>query len=310
MNTDTLTTEHTAIAAALASAAAHPGALHGGLCGRPLPDRALIAALVEDLRALLLPGYSGGHVAESMLTAHLEALLTRVRSELERQVYLALCFAAPAESAAQPRFGDDCRGRAAELVAAFLADLPRIQELLAGDAQAAYDGDPAASTIYEPPFSYPGVYALVYQRLAHSLHSLEVPLIPRLITEIAHSRTGIDIHPGASIGARCFIDHGTGVVVGETAVIGSDVKLYQGVTLGARSFPVDERGAALKGRLRHPIVEDKVTLYANATVLGRVTIGAGSIIGGGVWLTHSVPPGSRVFQATAREERFTEGAGI
>ena len=159
-------------------------------------------------------------------------------------------------------------------------------------------------------FCYPGILAITNYRLAHELHVLGVPLIPRIITEHAHSTTGIDIHPGAKIGEFFFIDHGTGVVIGETAVIGKRVRLYQGVTLGAKSFALDDQGHLVKGIPRHPQVEDDVIIYAGATILGRVTIGAGSSIGGNVWLTRSVPPGSRITQAQVQEERFTEGGGI
>jgi serine O-acetyltransferase len=175
---------------------------------------------------------------------------------------------------------------------------------LVTDAQAAFDGDPAATSREETIACYPGVLAITYYRLAHELLGLGVPLVPRMVTELAHSQTGIDIHPGAMIGERFFIDHGTGVVIGETAVIGTNVRLYQGVTLGALSFPADERGNPVKGQPRHPIVEDDVILYAGATILGRVTIGRGSVIGGGVWLTRSVPPGTQV--SMSRSEANSE----
>jgi serine O-acetyltransferase len=182
------------------------------------------------------------------------------------------------------------------MTAEFLARLPGVRRLLATDVRAAYDGDPAATSPAETILCYPGVLALTCQRLAHELHVLGVPLLPRMITEHAHALTGIDIHPGARIGERFFIDHGTGVVIGETSEIGSGVRLYQGVTLGARSFPLDEHGHPVKGVPRHPIVEDDVIVYSGATILGRITVGAGSVIGGNVWLTRSVPPGSRIQQ--------------
>jgi serine O-acetyltransferase len=175
---------------------------------------------------------------------------------------------------------------------------------------AAFEGDPALKIKEEAIFSYPGIFAITEQRIAHELYALGVPLIPRIITEHAHSITGIDIHPGASIGERFFIDHGTGVVIGETSRIGRNVRLYQGVTLGAKSFPLDEKGIPIKGVDRHPIVEDDVVVYAGATILGRIVIGKGSSIGGNVWLTHAVPPGSRVTQADPREAKFEYGGGI
>ena len=177
----------------------------------------------------------------------------------------------------------------------------RLRELLGRDLDAAYQGDPAATSREEALFCYPGVTALIYYRMAHELYALGVPILPRIVCEIAHSDTGIDIHPGARIGGSFFIDHGVGVVIGATCVIGERVRLYQGVTLGTKSFPLDAQGHPIKGLPRHPIVEDDVVIYAGATILGRVTIGAGSSIGGNVWLTRSVPPGSRIAQAHARD---------
>ena len=182
--------------------------------------------------------------------------------------------------------------------------------LLDADIRAAYAGDPAAKSLDEIIFCYPGVSALIKHRLAHELYLLGVPMLARIVAEIAHSQTGIDIHPGAEIDQGFFIDHGTGVVIGETARIGKNVRLYQAVTLGAKRFDVDENGALEKGKPRHPILEDDVVIYAGATVLGRITIGRGSTIGGNVWLTHSVPPGSNITQAKARIELFDHGAGI
>jgi serine O-acetyltransferase len=172
--------------------------------------------------------------------------------------------------------------------------LPAIRHLLSTDAQAAYEGDPASISIGETIFAYPSLLALTYYRLAHELYIQKVPLIPRIITEIAHSKTGIDIHPGARIGERFFIDHGTGVVIGETTIIGRNVRLYQGVTLGARSFPLDKDGNPITGIDRHPILEDDVIIYSGATLLGRIRIGKGAVIGGNVWLTEDVPAGKTV----------------
>jgi serine O-acetyltransferase len=205
---------------------------------------------------------------------------------------------------------ESCALRASDTTHEFAARLPALRTLLGDDARAAYEGDPAATSPDETVFSYAGMTAITYHRIAHELHRLGVPLIPRIISELAHAATGIDIHPGARIGPRFFIDHGTGVVIGETCIIGEHVRLYQGVTLGAKSFPTDERGNPIKGMPRHPIVEDDVVIYAGATVLGRITIGRGSSVGGNVWLTESVPPGSHVSQAHVRHELFDEGAGI
>ena len=182
--------------------------------------------------------------------------------------------------------------------------------MLESDIIAAYQGDPAARSVDEVLVCYPGIVAITYHRLAHELYTLGVPLIARIISEIAHSATGIDIHPGASIGGSFFIDHGTGVVIGETTIIGERVRIYQAVTMGAKRFEVDNNGELLKGGARHPIVEDDVVIYAGATILGRVTIGRGSSIGGSVWLTKSIPPDSNITQAQTRNEVFVAGEGI
>ena len=197
-----------------------------------------------------------------------------------------------------------------EIVAEFARGLPQIYVTLESDIRAAYEGDPSAKSTEEVLLSFPGVRAIIHHRVAHALHILGAPVIARIIAELAHSQTGIDIHPGAQIGGSFFVDHGTGVVVGETAVIGERVRLYQAVTLGAKRFSVDEAGALVKGQPRHPIVEDDVVIYAGATILGRITIGRGSTIGGNVWLTRSVPPHSNIVQAQARSEVFDNGAGI
>jgi serine O-acetyltransferase len=181
---------------------------------------------------------------------------------------------------------------------------------LGADLRAAFEGDPAAPSVDEALLCYPGITAVVHHRIAHQLHREGVPLLPRMIAALAHATTGVDIHPAARIGSSFFIDHGTGVVIGETCQIGDRVRLYQGVTLGAKSFEVDDDGNPKKGVPRHPIVEDDVVIYANATVLGRITVGRGSVIGGNVWLTRSLPPGSRVSQASLQKEAFSDGGGI
>ncbi|HNX51639.1 MAG TPA: hypothetical protein PKL08_15825, partial [Thermoanaerobaculaceae bacterium] len=232
--------------------------------------------------------------------------LERVRRSLGGQIKRGLCFAC----CHHPSLCPDCEPQAVSLTERFLSTLPEVRRLLATDVIAAYEGDPAAQSPDETVFCYPGVLAITNHRIAHELYRLGVPLIARIISEAAHSATGIDIHPGATIGERFFIDHGTGVVIGETSVIGANVRLYQGVTLGAKTFPKDAQGNPIKGILRHPIVADDVVVYAGATILGRVTIGAGSIIGGNVWLTRSVPPGSRISQAQSRDDLYDEGGGI
>jgi serine O-acetyltransferase len=260
-----------------------------------LPSREALARIVERLRSVLFPGYFGiqGEPTPEALEFHVGATLDQVMRELAEQVRRASCFTCAERN---PERCPDCEPRADDMAARFLARLPEVRRLLATDVRAAYDGDPAATSPAETILCYPGVLALTWQRVAHELHLLGVPLLPRMITEHAHGLTGIDIHPGARIGERFFIDHGTGVVIGETCEIGNGVRLYQGVTLGARSFPLDEHGHPVKGVPRHPIVEDDVIVYSGATILGRITVGAGSVIGGNVWLTRSVPPGSRIQQ--------------
>ncbi|WP_457637702.1 serine O-acetyltransferase EpsC [Oceanithermus sp.] len=256
-----------------------------------LPQTEVIHEAVERLRGLLFPAGEAG--------ANAAAVLREVRAEMVVQVGRALDFARaralPQTSQPKPR-----RGTPEALVDAWLARLPEVRRMLELDAQAAYEGDPAATSPEEVACCYPGFLATCYHRLAHELYRLGVPLVPRAISERAHSLTGIDIHPGARIGERFFIDHGTGIVVGETAVLGRGVSLYQGVTLGAKKFELDAHGNPVKGVPRHPILEDDVIVYAGATILGRVTIGRGSVIGGNVWLTESVPPGSRITHSSEK----------
>lgn len=272
-----------------------------------LPLRSAVLEAVEGIRAVFFPGYFGrGTLEGSSLRAHVEAGLCHSLDLLEEQAFRA--FALSEGHGGSPC--THCRQLAQNAVAGFTKTLPRVRKLLELDVEAAYEGDPALHSRDEALLSYPGVFAVTSQRLAHELERLRVPFIPRMVTEHAHSVTGIDIHPGAEIGEKFFIDHGTGVVIGETAVIGSRVRLYQGVTLGAKSFPLDSEGNPMKGIPRHPIVEDDVVVYAGATILGRVTIGRGSSIGGNVWVTQDVSPGSRVTQARARESHFEGGSGI
>jgi serine O-acetyltransferase len=257
-----------------------------------LPSRKALADIVEGLAAALFPNRLGQPgLSEGGVDAYVTQILQAALRELASQVCLELTFDSvrPEEQAVQ-------RERASALVRDFAGRLPALRTLLDGDLAAAYEGDPAARSIDEVLVCYPGMVAVIHHRIAHELHRLGVPLLARMIAELAHAATGIDIHPGASIGERFFIDHGTGVVVGETAIIGRHVRLYQAVTLGAKRFETDEHGALVKGHVRHPIVEDDVVIYAGATLLGRITIGRGSVIGGNVWLTHSVPPDSTITQ--------------
>ena len=266
---------------------------------REFPSRAAIVAIIEDLQSVLFPGYSGpSELSPDTLRYHVGATLDRVLHGLAEQIKRGVCAVCEETDAANCRA---CEDHSWEVAVAFMSRLPEVRRLLGADVLAAYEGDPAATSPDEAIFCYPGLVAITCQRIAHELLKLKVPLIPRLITEHAHSLTGIDIHPGARIGERFFIDHGTGVVIGETCEIGRNVRIYQGVTLGAKSFPLDDQGRPVKGIPRHPIVEDDVTIYANATVLGRVTLGRGSSIGGNVWLTRSVPAGSVITQAMEKD---------
>ena len=277
--------------------------------GHPLPSRSEIHKVVELLRSVIFPGYFGNRdITDESLSYHMGATLHRVSLVMVDEVHRGLCFACRRDDT--DRTPTACLTRAKRITAEFLQRLPELRRLLALDAVAAYEGDPAAPDPAEAIFCYPGVLALTSHRIAHELYRLEVPLIPRIISEHAHSDTGIDIHPGATIGESFFIDHGTGVVIGETTIIGERVRLYQGVTLGAKSFPLDAEGNPMKGIDRHPIIEDEVTIYSGATVLGRVTIGRGSIIGGNVWVTRNVAPGSRISQGRPRTAAFENGGGI
>jgi serine O-acetyltransferase len=269
-----------------------------------LPSRNLLSDIVEELRSVIFPGYFGdAELSHESLHYYVGATLDRVMRDLQEQVRRGLCFGCDPSQIQM----NECDERAAAVTRAFLGRLPAIRTLLLRDVRAAFEGDPAATSPDEAIFCYPGVRAITNYRLAHELFLLEVPLIPRIITEQAHSVTGIDVHPGASIGEQFFIDHGTGVVIGETCKIGNRVRIYQGVTLGAKSFPADDQGRPIKGIPRHPVVEDEVIIYSGATILGRVTIGRGSVIGGNVWLTHSVPPGSRITQSHDKPEDLDPG---
>lgn len=276
----------------------------------PLPKRDEIIKIVEELRSVLFPGYFGtSNINMENMRFHVGSALDHLLRTFAEQIRRGLCFRCPQVNAGDAKCYD-CEQRAIHITNQFTAKLPQIQKKLSADVLAAFEGDPAAVTPDEAVFCYPGILAITNYRLAHELYLLDVPVIPRIITEHAHSITGIDIHPGATIDEGLFIDHGTGVVIGETCVFGKGVKLYQGVTLGAKSFPKDENGLPVKGIPRHPIVEDNVTIYSNATILGRIRIGKGSTIGGNVWLTHGVPPNSTITQARFREDAWSDGGGI
>jgi serine O-acetyltransferase len=262
--------------------------------GFQLAGRQAICKVLDDLIAVLFPGCHGHDpVPPDHVRPFVEGRLKSIADVLTEQIERAFKYQCVFEKC---KDCGDCRKQADEAIGRLMGALPRIKATLQTDIVAAYEGDPAARSVMEVVMSYPGVQAIMTHRIAHELYSAGVPLIPRIMSEHAHTQTGIDIHPGATIGSGFFIDHGTGVVIGETTVIGSNVKLYQGVTLGAISFPKDKDGNPIKGVKRHPNVEDDVTIYAGATILGGdTTIGAGSEIGGNVWLTHSVPPHSKVY---------------
>lgn len=262
--------------------------------GFHLAGRQAIYQALDDLISVLFPGcHSREPLPQKQLCEFIATKLHSVQTILSEQIEQAFRYQCQFDKCEKC---DDCPEKAATAVKQLMDSLKDLNETLQQDIVAAYEGDPAARSIMEVVMSYPGLQAIMVQRIAHILYQAHVPLIPRIMTERAHSQTGIDIHPGATIGPGFFIDHGTGVVIGETSTIGKRVKLYQGVTLGALSFPKDKDGNPIKGIKRHPHVEDDVTIYAGATILGgETTIGAGSEIGGNVWLTHSVPPHSKVY---------------
>jgi serine O-acetyltransferase len=262
-----------------------------------LAGQKAIHRIVDELISVLFPGCHGlGPLPEEQLENAINIKLRTITLELAEQAENALRYQCEFDKCKDGCI--DCKTKAENAIITLLNELPAIRTTLQRDIQAAYDGDPAAKSLMEIVMSYPGLYAIAVHRIAYVLYKEGITLIPRVMSELAHSRTGIDIHPGARIGAGFFIDHGTGVVIGETCVIGENVKIYQGVTLGALSFPKDEHGNPIKGIKRHPEVQDNATIYAGATILGGETvIGEGAVIGGNVWLTHSVPAGAKVYNA-------------
>lgn len=261
--------------------------------GDPLPSSQSLQKIVELIRAILFPGYFGhSTVNKHTIPYHIGVNVESLFKLLSEQIQAGLCF------------GQENNGlkisankeTASLLATQFIEKLPVLRSILATDVKAAYDGDPAATCFGEIISCYPAIRAISNYRIAHELLLLGVPLIPRILTEMAHSETGIDIHPGAQIGHHFTIDHGTGVVIGATCIIGHHVKLYQGVTLGAKSFPLDEDGNPIKGIPRHPILEDEVIVYSNATILGRITIGRGATVGGNIWVTEDIPAGAKIVQ--------------
>ncbi|RKD89712.1 serine O-acetyltransferase [Mangrovibacterium diazotrophicum] len=276
--------------------------------GEPVPSSEKLGTIVNMIREILFPGFFGNTSLRPNTVRHyMGVYLDELFTLLSEQILAGLCFEC------EDRKSIDFKEQekyAQSLAADFIAFLPEIRRILVTDVEIAFVGDPAAKSRGEVIYCYPAVRAISNYRIAHRLMQLGVPLIPRIISEMAHSETGIDIHPKAEIGESFTIDHGTGVVIGSTCIIGNNVKLYQGVTLGAKSFPLDEQGNPIKGVPRHPIVEDNVIIYAQATILGRIRIGHDSVIGGNVWVTNNVAPNSKVLQFKARESSFKDGAGI
>ena len=263
--------------------------------GSVLPSKQEVIRIIENFFCLIYPGFfSAEQIDESNLSFHTGSYMDDLYQSLSRQIFRSIQHTCSLKKSNCSH----CRRQAAENAIAFIKTFPNLREMLELDVQAAYDGDPAAKSLHEIIFSYPGVFAITVYRASHELYKLGVPLIPRIMTEHAHNLTGIDIHPGATIGKSFFIDHGTGVVIGETCRIGNNVKMYHGVTLGARSFPKDEMGQLIRETKRHPTIEDNVTIYPGATILGGETvIGKGAVIGGNVWIRKKVTPGTMVVLA-------------
>ncbi len=268
--------------------------IHRSNHNAPMPSVDTLNEIVEALRAVIFPGYFGqSELTFETIKYYTGSLLDEVHRNLSEQILRGMCFEC---DSLENTNCDSCAKLAKQLSLQFLSRLTELRRILSTDVEAAYIGDPAAKSRGETIFCYPSIYALTNHRIAHELYKLKVPLIPRIISELSHSETGIDIHPGAEIGEFFFMDHGTGIVIGETSKIGKRVRLYQGVTLGAKSFPLDDNGNPIKGIPRHPIVEDDVIVYAGATILGRITIGKGSVIGGNLWVTDDVPAQSKLNQ--------------
>ena len=282
--------------------------VHRHRTGESMPSTKRLRTIVERIRQIIFPGYFGEiNLKGDTLPYYMGVLVDEVYEMMAEQIFSGLCFICEGES---DRDLEGKREKAEKIALDFVNGLSELRRILITDVNAAYLGDPAANSVGEVIFCYPAIRAISSYRIAHSLFTLGVPIIPRMITEMAHSETGIDINPEAVIGEYFTIDHGTGVVIGSTSIIGNNVKLFQGVTLGAKSFPLDENGNPVKGIPRHPIVEDNVIIYSNATILGRIIVGHDSVIGGNIWVTNDLPPYSRVIQTKTRNADFFHGGGI
>lgn len=275
---------------------------HSAKHGEQMPSVENTKKIIELLREILFPGYFGYSALNSgNMKSYLGVNLDKLYTLLTLQIKRGMCFDCNIEDTEDC---NKCSAESSDIALRFINNIPQIRQMLSTDVIAAFNGDPAAKSYGEIIFCYPCIRALTNYRIANELLKLGVPLIPRIISELAHSETGIDIHPGAQIDEYFAIDHGTGVVIGETAVIGKNVKIYQGVTLGAKSFPLDENGNPIKGIPRHPIVEDNVVIYAGATILGRITVGKNSMIGGNLWITDNVPPDSKMSQKISKTNNY------
>ena len=290
------------------------GLFHQHRDGDPLPSGKALEELIDLSRAIIFPGYYGkSSVNSKTIKYHIGVNVERLQKLFSEQILAGLCFADCEEEEDDYNTHCEKRAKADELSAKLICKLPEIRKTLATDVVAAYNGDPAAESLAEIIACYPVIKALTNYRIAHELYVMGVPLIPRMMTEMAHSETGVDIHPGAEIGKYFTIDHGTGVVIGATCIIGNNVKLYQGVTLGAKSFPMDQDGNPIKGIPRHPILEDNVIVYANATVLGRITIGKSCIIGANTWVMEDMKPKTRKYKKIKQDFldiQYNNGTGI
>lgn len=297
MSTDNLTKILTTTVEQLSQPESLKELFHQHRDGDPLPSGKALKEIIELSRSILFPGYYGkSTVNVRTIKYHIGVNIERLHKLLSDQIAAGLCFVDTTSHDSSTLFMAGCKDKADTLAIRLIEKLPQIRAILATDVEAAYNGDPAAESRSEIIACYPVIKALVNYRIAHELVKLGVPLIPRIITEMAHSETGIDIHPAAQIGNHFTIDHGTGVVIGATCIIGNNVKLYQGVTLGAKSFPLDENGNPIKGIPRHPILEDDVIVYSNATILGRVTIGKGCIVGANIWITEDMEPQTKKYK--------------
>lgn len=312
MSIDKLTNILTQTVEELSSEESLRGLFHQHRDGDPLPSAKKLEEVISLIRAIIFPGYYGESTVNTRtIKYHIGVDVERLHKILSEQILAGLCFADTEETASEDT--GKRKRQAEEISAKLISRLPQIRTVLATDVLAAYNGDPAAENTGEIISCYPVIKALTNYRVAHELVLLGVPLIPRIMTEMAHSETGIDIHPGARIGKYFTIDHGTGVVIGATCIIGDNVKIYQGVTLGAKSFTFDKNGNPVKGIPRHPIIGDNVVIYANATVLGRITVGAGCVIGANVWVTHDMKPNSKKYKQekiSKLDFEFNNGTGI